>query len=330
MRTLNSCWLALGFLIPASTAGEEAPPSLEQVYERVRQATVEVLVDGHLAGSGCFVEQDGLVLTAAHVLGQPGRGVEVLSTVAGRLRATLVAVDLGHDLVLFRVPPRAGGYPWLTLAATMPGPGSDVFLFGAPVFRHGVLQRGLMARPDLTFEYQSHFVEFAQVAALVQEGTSGAPWLNRQGELFGVQSGSISTKSCPAGVANVSPVPAVRALLASKRNAATPTLGAFVDEIWVLQADALRRFPPGTEGMVIQDLAADGPAASAGLKKNEVITAVAGQPIRLRDDFVRRIWQCTPGQSIELTVLSPDGTGTRQVTVPIGSLEVGWPQAPPP
>ena len=113
--------------------------------------------------------------TAAHVLGQPGRGVEIISTVAGRLRATLVAVDLGHDLVLFRVPPREGGYPYLQACGHAAGAGQRRF----PVRIAGLPTRRPATWPDrargLTFEHQSHFVEFAQVAALVQEGTSGRP-----------------------------------------------------------------------------------------------------------------------------------------------------------
>ena len=77
--------------------------------------------------------------------------------------------------------------------------------------------------------------------------------------------------------------------------------------------------------MVIQDLTPDGPAARTGLKKEEVITAVAGQPIRLPTTSCGGSGNAPPGQTIDLTVLSPDGTGTRQVAVPIGCLEVGWP-----
>ena len=102
--------------------------------------------------------------------------------------------------------------------------------------------------------------------------------------------------------------------------------GVFVDEVWVLPPDQLRRFPPATEGMVVQSLQADGPAARAGIKKGEIIVAVDGQKVRLRDDFVRLIRAKKPGQSVELTVIGADGTGTRKVTVPIGKLEVAWPE----
>lgn len=297
-----------------------------QIYEKAKRAAVEILVDGHHGGSGCFVSADGLVLTAAHIPGRPGRAIEVLTPDGGRLKATVVAVDLGHDLIVLRVAPHEGGYAVLELAARVPPPGAGVFLYSASVFRHGVLQAGTVARDGLTFEYQGHFVEVTQIAALVQEGTSGGPWIDREGKLIGVQSGSVTQKSVPGGIANVSPVQAARALLETKRNASTPAIGCFVDEMWVLNPDQLRRFPPAMEGMVVQSLQADGPAARAGVKKGEVIVAVGGQKVRLRDEFVRLIRAKKPGQTVELTVMGSDGTGIRKVAVPVGKLEVGWPE----
>jgi serine protease Do len=262
------------------------------------------------------------------VIGRPGRKVEVLTSDGSRLQADGTAVDLGHDLALLRVPARDGGYQALKLAAAVPPPGMDVFIYSAAAFRHNVLQRGMIARDVLTFEHQGHFIEVIQIAAMVQEGTSGGPWINRQGELMGVQSGSITTKSVPGGIANAAPVQAVEILLERKRNASTSTIGVFVDEAWVLPPDQLRRFPPGTEGMVVQALQADGPAARAGIKKGDVVTAVDKRAVRLRDDFIRLIRAKQPGQTIELTVLGPDGTGTRHVVVTIGRLEVAWPETP--
>jgi len=297
-----------------------------QIYEQAKRAAVEILVDGHHAGSGCFVAEEGLVLSAAHIPARPGRTLEVLTSDGGRLKATVVAVDLGHDLILLRVKPREGGYAVLTLAAEVPPPGTRVFLYSAAVFRHGLLQTGTVAREGLTFEYQKHFVEVTQIAAVVQEGTSGGPWINREGRVIGVQSGSVTSKSVPGGIANVAPVQAVRVLLETKRNALTPAIGVFVDEMWLLSSDQLRRFPPATEGMVVQSLQADGPAARAGIKKGEAIVAVDGRKVRLRDDFIRLVRAKKPGQTIELTVMGTDGTGTRKVTVPIGKLEVAWPE----
>ena len=91
-------------------------PSLAAVYTKVKAAAFEVLVEGHLSGSGWFATEDGLAFTAAHVIGQPGRHVEIRSKSAGRRAAEVVAVDLGHDIALLRVEKRDGGYARLPFA----------------------------------------------------------------------------------------------------------------------------------------------------------------------------------------------------------------------
>jgi len=310
-------------------AGQEnaAPPPGERLYDKLKAASVEVLVDGHLDGSGWFADPKGLLFTAGHVIGRPGRKIEILSPVAGRREAKVVAIDLGHDLALLSVEPREGGYPALALAEKLPAPGDDIFALGAPIFRHAVMFRGMVARSDTVFEYYSErYVEVVQVAATVPDGMSGGPWVNRAGEVVGLQSAVMSLKSVPVGLAYMSPLPAIRQLIKSRRTAATAALGAAVEEPWQQARDLLDRFPPQSEGQVVKVLQKDGPAARAGLKENDLIIAAEGKKVRLTDDLLRIVRAKQPGQPLELTVLGPDGTGQRTLTVRLGKLEAGWPE----
>ena len=81
-------WILLLTLLLALAArlaaGQEVGAGL---YEKARQASVEILVDDHLDGSGWFADTKGMVFTAAHVIGRPGRRIEILSPAAGRLEA---------------------------------------------------------------------------------------------------------------------------------------------------------------------------------------------------------------------------------------------------
>ena len=73
--------LAISLLVlPASTAPGQQQQDL---YEQVRHAAVEILVDRRLAGCGCIVDPDGLVLTAAHVVKNARRRIEVNSSTTG-------------------------------------------------------------------------------------------------------------------------------------------------------------------------------------------------------------------------------------------------------
>src|SRR5258707_706852 len=96
---------------PREEASAHDEPALDgtALYDHVRSASVEILIAGRQDGSGWFASDDGLVVTAAHVVwghvGRKGEGhrVEVISPKLGRLDAEIVAVDRGHDLALLQV-----------------------------------------------------------------------------------------------------------------------------------------------------------------------------------------------------------------------------------
>jgi len=317
-------WLVSGL---EAAEGGGGPAAGGELYSRLKQASIEVLVDDHLNGSGALVSAEGLAITAAHVIGRPGVRVEILSPVAGRRKAEFVAVDLGHDLALLRVEPREGGYPFLPVAQALPPPGDAVYLLGTPIFRHTVMFRGIMACEESSFEHLNPgYVAVTTLAATVPSGTSGGPWVDRQGALIGVQSGVMSNGGTPVGVAFAGLLGGVRRLLETQQSASTPNLGAAVEETWQQGRDVLDRFPPQVEGLVVKLLQADGPAARGGLKQFDLIVAADGQPVRVPNELLRLVRQKKPGESVTLSVLGPDGTGKRDVAVTLGRLEVGWPE----
>lgn len=315
-------WLAAA---PIRTLAENSQPPDAKLYEKAKAATVEVLVNGHLNGSGCFVDPKGLVLTAAHVIEEPGRRIEVNNPTTGRLGATVLAVDLGHDLALLKADSKEGDFAALELADETPAPASDVYLLGAPIYRHAVLVPGRVASTSTAFEYYAeHYVEIIHFAAMVPMGMSGGAWLNSHGGLVGIQSGVMSQNSIPVGIAFVAPLDAVRAFIGKRQSAATPTLGLAVDELWQQDRKTLDRFPSDKEGLLITSLQEDGPAARAGLKRGDLIVGADGKNIRLSSELLRIVVGKKAGDSLELSALGPDGTGERKVTAKLGMLETRW------
>jgi len=319
--------LLLALLVRLAGGGETAAPGpQDDLYAKVRRASVEVLVQGRLEGTGWFVDSKGLIFTAAHVLAEPGRDIEVCSPVAGRIDAELLAVDLGHDLALLQVEPRKDGYPALELADKLPPPGSEVFVLGTPLFRRGVMMRGTVGRPEPTFEYYNFgYVQVLTIAADTPGGMSGGPWFTPCGKVVGLQSSSMSLNNVPVGVTFVAPADAIRTLLKNNRNAATPGIGLHVAEIWQQQREFTSRFPPKTEGLVVHALKKDGPADRSGIKQGNLIIAADGRKVALVDELIGAVRGKPPGSAIKLTLLGADGTGSYEVSVPIGRLEVGWP-----
>jgi membrane-associated protease RseP (regulator of RpoE activity) len=77
----------------------------------------------------------------------------------------------------------------------------------------------------------------------------------------------------------------------------------------------------GTTGALVREVAADGPAAQAGLKAGDVVLAVNGQPLDNQDDLRARVATFKPDDEITLTVAQGTANGPtdqRDVKVKLG------------
>ena len=74
MRTRKCLVLAMVYLgFTWTLQAAEPTKTLEVIYQEARQASVDLLVEGHHAGTGCFIDQQGLIISALHILARPGR-----------------------------------------------------------------------------------------------------------------------------------------------------------------------------------------------------------------------------------------------------------------
>jgi S1-C subfamily serine protease len=318
-------WLAS---LPAAPA---SPAATEKIYQRCEAACVEVLVNGRHSGSGWFARADGLVVTAAHMFDRRDVEVKVVSPGRGRLACSLVAVDRGHDIALLKTRVLAGDYPVLTLASARLRVGDEVLQFGAPLFRAGVLQPGRVARPDTAFEFYGDrkvYVEVVHVAAMMQGGTSGGPWLDQAGKVVGLQSGLMSMDGKPIGIAFLAPAGPIRALLKSLGDAETPEAGFWVDHLWERESEFLKKFPSGTEGLVVSGVRKDGPAARADVQPGDVVIAAEGRKVVRVRELLEIIRRKKPGAPLKLTLLRAETAEPLQRTLTLDRAEADIAQPP--
>jgi S1-C subfamily serine protease len=335
LKQSNSIFGLLAMLVVMATLTIMATTAraewTEAVYDRVRSATVEILIDGQLCGSGCIIDSKGIVLSSGHLFPKPSAKVEILSVAIGRHDAELIAIDCGHDIALIEIDwgktKRPDNLPVLPLAKKTPSVGSRLFQLGTPIYRRGVLQEGTLSRKTTAFEYladQNAYVEMVHVGATLQRGTSGGPWVNNYGQLVGIQSGVMSVDNVPVGMAFMIPLEPIKEFLDSRKTTQTPTLGIGVEELWQQTPLFVSRFPQGTQGLVVKLTAPNSTSQNAGLKRQDLIVKVDERPTAEVVDLLRYIRTKKGGQPVTLTVELPGGSGQKQVVVPLSVLEVAW------
>jgi serine protease Do len=105
---------------------------LQRVVQRVLPATVSVEI-GQAAGSGVIVSKDGLVLTAAHVIGQPGRRAWIELPDGRRLRGRTLGADHDADAGMIRLDNPPSDLPFLPISqGPPPNMGEWVVTTGQP------------------------------------------------------------------------------------------------------------------------------------------------------------------------------------------------------
>jgi len=317
--------LACGYMAMGGAESRPAADDAKPLYDRVRAASVKILVNGRQAGSGCFVRPDGVVLTACHVVRNPKKHIEIISPLAGRLTAKRIATDYGHDLALLRVEGGPKKYPYLEVAPRMPAALEDVILFSSPIWRHDLALKGSVARPETSYCWQQSLDSYMRciyIGGASPVGSSGGCWVDSHGRIVAVQGGYLNhADKSPVGIAYASPPDAIARLVSGKEGGQIATLGAACEELWTQSEGFIARLPKGTRGIVSPRLMKGGALMKAGLTRETVILAVDGKDVEYLDELLGKVRSKKPGDEITLKVIEPIGKPPRKVKIRLGKVK---------
>jgi S1-C subfamily serine protease len=158
--------------------------------------------------------------------------------------------------------------------------------------------------------------DLIQTDAAINPGNSGGPLVNLNGEVVGINTlGAGQAQSINFAIAINTAKPIADQLVKTGQvNYAYLGVGVY-DNTPTLA----RRFNlANTPGVIITALAPKGPAATAGLKQGDVITAINGTKVTAESDLLRVLNQSKPNDSVTITVAHADGK-TEDVKVTLGA-----------
>lgn len=325
-----SLWVGLcSFVCAALSHGQEMS---ESVLEKVRRACVEVHFHDQLRGGGVLVSSsDGkvFVLTAAHLFPSPKHTCSVVAEDDSVLFATLSAYDLGHDLALLEVGPEAKKYGSLKVANATPRETEPIFNFGPALRRRTLVLSGNVADSRICytdFSASGGYLEHYFAGGINPVLTSGGTWVNRKGEVVGVQHGRlIGDEGAPSsGLSMVSPPSAIRHLIENREVVSTPGIGGYVWEVWTAERSLLDRLPAGIKGVVVSPIFKGRPLDRAGVRDSEVIVSCNGAPIHRRHELLEAIRAKPVGSTFALGIITPGTKTQRTVYLTTESLESYW------
>ena len=239
--------------------------------------SVHAEAGGSSTGSGFVIDARGVVVTNNHVIEGNDR-FEIMLVDGTVLPAVLVGRDAETDLAVLRATStaRLSSVTWGNSDAARVG--DWAIAIGSPFGLGNSLSVGVISARNRDLQ-AGRYDDFLQTDAAINRGNSGGPLFNARGEVIGVNTAIVSPGGTQGGSVGVGF--AVPSNLARKIVADILQTGS-VQRGWIgLRARLLTPEEGGTgrNGVIVADVAANSPAAKAGLRMGDRILKWAGQPI---------------------------------------------------
>ena len=255
-------------------------------------------------GSGVIVRPDGYILTNNHVV-DGAEKVTIELTDGRTLEADVVGTDAPTDLAVLKVD--AADLKTLPLGDSEAVRVGDVVLaVGNPLGVGQTVTMGIVSAKGRATggNGDGGYEDFIQTDAPINRGNSGGALVNTEGELIGINSQILSPSGGNIGIGFSIPVNMaqhVMSQLIEHGEVRRGRLGVTIQAITPDLAQALNLST--TTGALVSNIEDGSPAASAGLKRGDVITALNGDAVKDSNDLRNDIAQLQPGASVDLTVV---------------------------
>lgn len=306
LKKLTYITIACGLIYPAYA--EEM--SLEDTIAEVNDSVVSVVADdgdNQALGAGIIVSVDGYVVTNAHVA-ENVENVTVVTTQDDTYEAKIVGMDGKTDIALLKVENPQNFKPAQFSDSDLVRTGNSVFAIGNPFGLGNSVSLGIISAKERDIE-KGPYDNFLQTDTAINQGNSGGPLFNLDGEVVGMNTAIFSTDGNNMGVGFSTPSNIVRWVVEElKENGKVVRgwLGIGVRKIRMQNEEQTR--------LVVAVMSENSPAETAGMKVGDILLSAGNLNLSNPRVFSLQVSQLKPetklpvkvlrdGQTIELEVM---------------------------
>ncbi len=271
------------------------------------------------SGTGFIVDKNGYIITNQHVIkGVDHIKVKLHGDDDTEYHARVIGVDPETDLAVIKIDPTTALVPVTIGNSDAVQVGDWAVAIGSPFGLEASVTAGIVSALGRDIGGALQLQRFIQTDAAINPGNSGGPLLNIRGEVIGVNTMIATQSGGYQGIGFALPINMVARVYNDIIRTGRVTRGSIGIE-WSKADDKPELFKAlGTNsGVLIKNVQKGGPADKAGLKADDIITAMNGKAIKNGDDLVARVSETPVNTSIQVTV---DREG-KHLEVPITVLD---------
>ena len=278
-------------------------------------------------GSGFILDKSGLVLTNAHVVDKADK-VTVRLKDGRTFEGKVQGIDEVTDLAVVKI--NAGNdLPVAPLgSSTNVQVGDWAIAVGNPLGFDNTVTLGIVStlkRSSAQVGISDKRLDFIQTDAAINPGNSGGPLLNGQGEVIGINT---AIRPDAMGIGFAIPIDKAKAIAAQLQRdgkVAHPYLGV---QMLTLTPDLAKQNNtdpnspiqiPEINGVFVMRVVPNSPAASAGIRRGDVILQVDGKAITSAEQLQNVVEDSQLGQVLKVKVQR--GNKTEQLSVRTAELQ---------
>ena len=287
---------------------EKVSPSVVQIDVTVRDDSAdsmpwwlkkkeESIIHGN--GSGVIISSDGYILTNNHVV-EDALTITVRTKDGKILPAKITGRDPATDLAVVKID--ATGLTASKLGDSDAAKvGEWVVALGSPFGLSYSVTQGVLSAKGRGGLGMNAIEDYLQTDASINPGNSGGPLVNLSGEVLGINTmivgrGSGIGFAVPSNIAK-----RVTEQLIKNGKVVRAWLGVGVQDLTPDLAKSFNTTPYA--GVLINEVSPTGPAAAGKLVPGDIVSKVAGKPVKEAQDLIREVINHDVGTSITLEVL---------------------------
>ena len=260
------------------------------------------------SGSGFLITSDGYILTNNHVV-EGATKIQVTTENGDKYTADVIGTDPMIDLGLIKIDTKGKKLPTLPLGdSDSLKVGQWVMAIGNPFSLEQTVTVGVVSGKKRQVGIGTTvpgLANFIQTDAAINFGNSGGPLIDGHGRVVGIST-AIQRGEMAEGIGFAIPINEARKAAEELRTGGSVKrgyLGISMNPTGI--SDRARSYYglPDNNGVIVSDISEPGPAASAGVRKHDVIRKIDGTPVKNNQELLSMIASRKPGETVRLEVL---------------------------